>query len=392
MNYVSMLIVLSSLTLTLVLESKVQQYIQAEEITVFYCGTYSTRLGHVDGKANSIGIYALSNATGDIRHLGSSPEIANSSHLCLGPNRRFLYSISEITEFENRSDGCLTVFAIDSKTKQLTQIQQVSSHGPGPAYVRLDQSGRFLMCANYVAGNVVIYPIRPDGTLGDPTANVMHSGKSVNPSRQEAPHPHAIVASPDNRFVYVPDLGIDRVVAYQFEDTTGKLRPKPELDVITPAGSGPRHFVFAPSGKWAFVSLELTSEVAAYAYADGVLTELGRWSTIPAEFEDLNSCSEIRASSDGKNVYIGNRGHDSIAVFSVDATSGKLTREQIVLTHGKTPRNFGISPDDRWLVAGNQDSHTLVCFRRDSSKGLLRQKGDVLDSPSPVLICFLPEE
>ena len=366
-------------------------FAQAEQDAFFYCGTYTTRLGHVDGKAEAIGIYALDKTTGKIRPLGLSPPIANSSHLCLSKDSRFLYSISEITEYEGKEDGCLTVFSVDAENKQLTQIQKVSSHGPGPAYLSLDRTGRFLLCANYVAGNVVVYPLASDGVLGTPTANVMHSGKSVNADRQEAPHPHAIVASPDNRFVFVPDLGIDQIVAYQFDESSGKLTARPDLNVDTPPGSGPRHFVFLPSGKWAFVSLELSSEVAVYSYESGKLTEAGRYSTVPDDYDGLNHCAEIRASADEKNVYVSNRGHDSIAVYSINSSTGRLNREQIAPTQGRTPRNFAISPDDNWLVAANQDSHSLLCYSREQSTGKIQSKGNVLDSPSPVLICFFPE-
>ena len=190
----------------------------------------------------------------------------------------------------------------------------------------------------------------------------------------------------------LPDLGIDQIVAYRFDDSTGSLRHLPEYDVNTPRGSGPRHFVFSPSGEWAFLSLELTSEVASYSYRDGIHTEVGRWSTIPADSEEMNTCAEIRVSADGKNVYVSNRGHESLAIFDVDSSSGVLDRKQIVSTEGLIPRNFGISPDDRWLVVANQDSHTLVCFRRDLFNGTLVKEQMKRDCLSPALICFFPAE
>ena len=359
----------------------------AEELW-FYCGTYTHKMGHVDGQAEGIGIFRLNTESGALRNVGSSPPIANSSHLCLGPHEKFLYAISEVSVVNGKLGGYLTVFSVNPATKALTEVQRVSSVGPGPAYVRLDRTGRYLLLANYVAGNVVVYPIQADGKLGPPAANEMHAGSGPNPARQEGPHPHAIVPSPDNRFVYVPDLGIDRIVVYEFAESTGRLKPRPDLDVTTPPGSGPRHFNFAPGGKYAFLALELSSEVAAYSYRDGRLLELGRYSTLPVDFAGSSTCAELRVSPDGKNVYVSNRGHDSIAVFQIDEDSGALERQQIVSTFGDTPRNFGISPDGFWVVAGNQDSHTMVSYRRDQQSGRLTSTGEKLVTPSPVIFYF----
>ena len=353
----------------------------------FLCGCYTTTMGHVDGRGKSIGIYTLDAQTGSIRKRGESPPIVNSSHFCLGRHQRFLYSISEFDEYEGSRDGYLTVLAVDAGSNALSQVHTISSAGPGPAYVSLDRSGRYVLLANYVAGNVVVYPIQVDGRLGRPTANVKHSGSSVNRDRQEGPHPHAIVASPDNQFVYVPDLGTDEIVAYRFDEATGELSPAPKLNVAAPPGSGPRHLVFAPSGKWAFVSLELSSEVMSLAYDGAALKEQGRYSTLPADFNGSNTCAEVRIAPDGRHVYVSNRGHDSIAVFTVDSASGALNRMAVTSSQGNIQRNFAISPDGRWLVAANQDSHTLVSFRRDPETGRL-DSGSKIDSPSPAFISF----
>lgn len=361
--------------------------VQATEMW-FYCGSYTTKLGHVDGRGESIGIYTLDSETGAIQKRGSSPPIVNSSHLCPGRDGRFLYSISEIYEYEGRRDGCLTVYSVDPRTKALSHVQMVSSHGPGPAYVSLDRSGRYLLLANYVAGKVVVYPIQSDGRLAAPSADVQHTGSSVNRDRQQEPHPHSIVASPDNRFVFVPDLGTDQIVAYEFDVATGGLKLAPRRNVATPPGSGPRHMAFSPSGRWAFLSLELSSEVMALAYDDGQLQVTGRYSTLPSEFVDPNACAEIRIAPDERHAYVSNRGHDSLAAFRVDAASGTLQRTQIISTAGKVPRNFGNSSDGKWIVAANQDSHSLVSFRRDASTGNLHEV-DSVESPSPAVISFI---
>lgn len=368
----------------------------------FYCGTYTTKLGHVDGRAKGIGVYELDGETGQIRHVGNSPGITNSSHMCLSKDRQHLYVSSEVIEHAGQRDGYMTVFAVDPADGMLSERQKVSSSGPGPAYVHLDGTGRFLLLANYVAGNVVVNQIENNGLLGEPVARVAHTGSSVNKARQQAAHPHAIVPSPDNRFVYVPDLGMDRIVAYRLDADSGELTPAPELDVVTPPGSGPRHLVFGPDAGQgadmplvAYCSLELTSELAVYQYAQGKLTETARLSTLPteltgpADFTGSNTTAEVRVSGDGRHVYVSNRGHDSIAVFSTGDPREEPQLVEVVSTAGRTPRNFGLAPDGNWLVAGNQDSHTLVAFRRDPQSGRITQVGEPVECPSPALICFV---
>lgn len=354
---------------------------------LFYCGCYTTKLGHVEGLGDSIGVYALDSQTGAMRKRGQSPPIVNSSHFCLGAHGKYLYSISEFYEYRGKQDGYLTVFEVDNSTKTLSQIQTISSAGPGPAYVSLDRTGRYLLLANYVAGNVVVFPIQADGRLAAPSANIQHSGGSVNPERQVGPHPHSIVASPDNRFVFVPDLGTDTIVAYRFDEATGELMPAPKLNVETPAGSGPRHLVFSPSGKWAFVSLELSSELMLLEYDGQSIKPRERSSTLPRNYEGANASAEVRTTPDGRHVYVSNRGHNSLAVFSFDEANGVLERIAVTSTQGEIPRNFDISPDGRWLVVANQNSHNLVSFCRDHATGLLKEASQV-DSPSPAFIAF----
>ncbi len=354
----------------------------------FYCGTYTSRLGHVEGQAKGIGIGTLNTQTGEIKIIGSSPDIVDSSHLCLSKDKSMLYSISETQRYKEKKDGYLTIFSVDPKTKSLTQKGTISSYGVGPAYVSLDQTGNYLLLANYVAGNVVVYPIKNNGMLDKASSNHMHKGKSINPDRQQQPHPHAIVASPDNKFVYVPDLGIDKIVAYEFDDKSGNLSPRPDLDVKTTPGGGPRHFVFHPSGKFAYVDLELTSKTVAYKYDNGKLTEIGTYSTIPDEYKKETTTAEIRVSPNGKFLYVSNRGHDSIIVYKINQDDGTLKPIQIISTEGKTPRNFNLDPSGNFLIAANQDSHSLISYRVDEKTGTLTPTGHKLKTPSPVLICF----
>jgi 6-phosphogluconolactonase len=354
----------------------------------FYLGTYSTRLGHVDGAAKGITLWSLDTKSGAMTEKAGPWPIANSSHMCLGKDGRFLYSISEITEYKGKRDGYLTIFKVDEKTLELTEMTTVSSYGPGPAYLSLDQTGKFLLLANYVNGNIVIYPIQEDGMLGEATANIMHEGTGPNAGRQEGPHPHALVIGPNNKFVYSPDLGIDKIKVYAFNENTGTLTPRPDLDVTVAPGSGPRHFVFHPSGHYAYMTLELSSQVAAYRYEDGALTEIGIYRSLPENYDGDSTNAEVRITANGKFVYASNRGHNSVAAFQVNEKDGSLTRTQIISTEGEIPRNFGIDPSGSILVAGNQNSHTMISYAINQETGVLTPTGNQVDTRSPVLFCF----
>jgi 6-phosphogluconolactonase len=252
----------------------------------------------------------------------------------------------------------------------------------------LSTSGKHLLLANYGAGNIVAYPITSNGELAVATANIHHADSGTNPRRQEAPHPHSIIQSPDSHTVFVPDLGLDKIKTYAFDENSGTLKPRPESDVPTQPGSGPRHLVFHPSGRFAFCSLEMGNEVIAYRYANGTLTSLGSYPTLPEDFQGNSTTAELRVSPNGKHVYISNRGHDSIAVFKLDPTAGTLARVQIISTDGKTPRNFALDPTGSILVVANQQSDTLVSFRVDQDTGILSPTGNTATIPAPTYILF----
>ena len=354
----------------------------------FYLGTYSTKLGHVDGRGEGITRWSLDLETGAMTKQGGPWPVVNASHLCTSPDGAYLYSISEISEYQGRPEGYLTSFAIDSKDHSLRELDTIGAAGAGPAYVHLDRSGRFLLLANYVGGNIVVYPRLKNGQLGEPTATIQHTGSGPNPDRQEAPHPHAIVPSLDNQFLLVPDLGLDLIKVYAFNDETGTLDPQPTLDTPVPPGSGPRHLVFHPSGNYAYASLEMSSQVAAFRYANGKLELINTYRTLPDTFQGESTTAELRITQDGRFLYVANRGHDSLAAFTIDPNSGEPTRIQTISTQGRTPRNFGIDPSDRFIVAGNQDSHTMLSYRIDEQTGKLTPTGKQIATPSPVLFHF----
>jgi 6-phosphogluconolactonase len=247
-----------------------------------------------------------------------------------------------------------------------------------------------VLVANYGVGSVASFPILADGRLGKATAFLRHTGQSVNPERQKEPHAHSIYVSPDNRFVVSADLGTDQVYVYRFDATKGTLVPNTPPSVAVPAGSGPRHFAFHPSGKSAYVIEEMGSSITAFSYdaAGGVLHPLETISTLPMDFKGRSTCAEIEMHPSGKFLYGSNRGHDSIAIFTIDPARGTLRPAEYVSTQGKTPRGFGIDPTGTYLIAGNQDTNTLVVFHIDAQTGRLTPTGQVLDIQAPVCVMF----
>ena len=359
---------------------------QANETLTMFVGTYT--------RAPSKGIYAyrFQPVSGEVTPLGDAGLVAeteNPSFLAVHPTQRFLYAVNEISTYEGKAAGSVSAFAINSATGALTLLNRVSSRGGGPCYLEIDRSGRWLFVANYGGGSVAAFPVQADGKLGEASAFFQHEGRSVNAARQSGPHGHATVVSPDNRFVLAADLGLDRIVTYRLDPEKGGLSPaEPPFSAIKP-GSGPRHLAFRPDGKFAYVLNELQSSVGAYTYdaGRGSLAELQSVSTLPEGFGADNSGAEIATHPTGRFLYASNRGHDSIAIFRIDAARGTLTPAGHVSTQGKTPRGFGIDPAGRFLVAGNQDSGTVVIFRIDAQSGGLTPTG-TLRIGSPVNVVF----
>jgi len=256
----------------------------------------------------------------------------------------------------------------------------------------LDREGRNVLVANYGGGSIECLPVQSDGRLGPPTAFIQHSGKSVNPQRQEGPHAHCMTLDAAGRFVFVCDLGLDKIMSYRFDASKGTLAPNDPAFTVTKPGAGPRHLVFRPDGREACVINEINSTITRYAYdaSVGVLTELQTVSLLPPGFTGASTAAEIAVHHSGKFVYGSNRGDDSIAVFSTDDATGNLAFVQRVSTQGKTPRNFAIDPYGNLLFAANQNSDNIVVFNIDAASGQLAPSGQVLEAPSPVCIQFVP--
>ena len=348
-----------------------------------YAGTYTKT------KSKGIYVYRFQPATGKLTALGLAAESVNPSFLAVDPSQRFLYAANETGEGANS----ISAFRIDPKAGKLEFLNKVPSRGDMPCHLVVDKTSRMLVVANYGSGSVAAFPIQPDGRLGEASAFSQHEGSSVNPQRQKGPHAHSVVLSPDNKFVLSADLGLDKVFVYRIDPAKGSLTLNNPPSATVKPGSGPRHLAFHPNGKLVYVINEIASTMTAFAYqaAAGTLNEIQTVSTLPADFTGRSSTAEVEVGRSGRFVYGSNRGHDSIAVFAVDAKTGRLTLVETVPAQGKTPRNFALDPTGAYLFAANQNTDNIVQFRVDPKTGRLVPSGEVVsDIGAPVCVLFVP--
>ena len=372
------------LLLAIVLVSSVSEAQENDQIG--YVGTYT-------GKGSQ-GIYAFrfNPGTGELHSTGLAATTDNPSFLAAAPRGRFLYAVNEMDRFENHPTGAVSVFSVEPGSGALKFLQQVSSLGSGPAHLSLDRSGRFLMVANYGGGNVAVFPVGPDGRLGEKTAFMQAHGSSVNVKRQASPHAHAIQVTPDSRLAIVADLGIDKLLVYDFDSHTGALfLDSTKVRALQP-GSGPRHIAMTPSGNYLYVVNELTSSVTLFAYeaTHGSLEMKQTLSTLPDGFTGTNTAAEIVVDAKGRFLYISNRGDDSIVVFSIDSANGRLKPVQRIPSGGKTPRNIALDLTGRWLFSANQNSDLIALFRVNADNGRLTATRESITVTSPVCVTFVP--
>lgn len=355
-----------------------------------YFGTYTN-----GGKSKGIYCYKLDLASGKLIEVGVTEGIKNPSFLAIHPGGRFLYAVSEVSE-GGKPSGAVTAFALDRKSGKLTALNHQSSEGAGPCFVSVDKTGKCVLVANYGGGSIASLPLADDGSLKPAASAIQHEGSSVDPSRQKEPHAHSINVSPDNRFAFAADLGLDKILVYKLDPAKGTIVPNNPPHAATPPGGGPRHFAFHPSGRFAYVCNEMKSSVTAFTYdaEKGTLAQIQTISTLPADKQDLkgNSTAEIQVHPSGKFVYCSNRGHNSLAIFTVDEKTGQLTSAGHQSTLGSTPRNFGIDPTGQLIVACNQATDNVAVFRVDAASGKLTQVGDLLSVPAPVCVKFLAVE
>jgi 6-phosphogluconolactonase len=345
---------------------------------LLYVGTYT------DAK-RSDGIYLLrmDPRSGQLRSVGSVDAGPNPSFLALHPSGRLLYAVNEVKR------GAVSAFAIAGETGALTRLNQQPSEGSAPCYVSVDQSGRAVLVANYDSGSVGLLPLQTDGSLAAASSVVKHTGSGPVADRQGQPHAHCIMTDSSNHFVLAADLGADRVFVYRLDLDGKSLRPSEGGAAVMRAGAGPRHLAFHSTLPFVFVANELDSTVATLRFdaEGGVLTVLHTRSTLPAGWTRTNFPADIHVAPSGRTAYVSNRGHNSLAVFSV-AETGTLSLDQVISTEGDWPRNFSLDPTGRWLLVANQRSNSIVVFGRDEKTGKLTPTSQRIAVPSPVCLRF----
>jgi len=351
---------------------------------LMYVGTYT------DG-TSSEGIYLvrMDTRTGELRQVGVVNGGPNPSFLALHPNGHVLYAVNEVEKRDGKAAGGVTALTIASRDGALTRLNEQSSEGGAPCYVSVDQRGRAVLVANYVGGNVALLPIDGKGTLAAAAKVAQHEGKGPNAERQEGPHAHCIMPDPSNRFALAADLGIDRILVYRLDLNNRSLQHVERSDAALVPGAGPRHLAFHPSLPLVFVANELNSTVTSLHFdrRTGALLPRETISTLDPSWHGANFPADIHLSRSGRSLYVSNRGHNSIVVFSV-SSSGALKLEQVMPTAGDWPRNFALDPSGRWLLVAHQRSNSIIVFERDQRNGHLTQTAHRLEVPSPVCLRF----
>lgn len=352
-----------------------------------YVGTYT------NGSSKGLYSYRFDSQTGRLRALGLAAALPNPSFAIVDRSHRHLYAVTEMGEKgPHDSSGSVSAFALNPRTGALTFLNKVPSGGFATAHLALDRTGKMLVIANYSSGSVASFAIEPDGRIGRRTGFDQHTGSSVVRARQASPHPHEAVFSPDNRFLFVPDLGTDRVYSYRVDLARQTFVPNTPAWFTVPPGLGPRHILFGPGAKFAYLVCEVGSRVVVFQYnaAHGLLHIIQTISTLPTNFSGEDTSAEIQIDRAGRHLYASNRGNDSITMFSIDQQGGKLTQQQIEPTQGKGPRNFVLDPSGKFLLAANQFTNNIVEFSIDPTSGRIHPNGIAESIGAPVCILFVP--
>ncbi len=349
---------------------------------IIYVGTYSGE------ESRGLYTFAFDRSSGSMTQLQAIDEWESPNFQTLHPNGEYLYSVASETFTDETEEGTVVAYRIDRETGTLTQISARSSEGAGPAHVSVDPKGRFAYVSNYGAGNLSVYRINDDGTLSEAVYVVDHEGSSVNERRQSAPHVHSAVPSADGRFLYVSDLGIDKVMIYRVNGETGELELAEQPFVENMPGSGPRHFTIHPNNDFAYALEEMSSTIAAFEVdsSTGAMTQMQRISMLPEEFDGDNAAADLHVSPDGRFLYASNRGHNSLVIYRIDQHSGELTVVDHVSTEGPHPRNFMIDSKGEFVLVANRDESEVVIFRRDRQTGDLTYTGTSVSVPRAVCV------
>lgn len=351
---------------------------------IFYIGTYTGQ--------GSEGIYAykLDMQTGALQQLHAIGDVENPSFLAIDSNNEFLYSVHELNNYQGQRTGAIRSFKIDPDKWNLTLLSEQPSFGEHPCHVTVTKNGDYVFLANYTSGSVSMFPVK-NGVIEAASDTAQHVGSGPNAGRQKGPHAHSVNLSPDGKFLYVMDLGIDKIMIYDIVTNSGELTPANPPFIKTAPGAGPRHFTFSPNGKFAYVINELNSTITSYSYnaENGSLTEIETVDTLPSDFDGQNTTADIHITPDGRFLYGSNRGHDSLAIFKIDEQTGQLELIGHQSVVGKTPRNFAIDPTGAFLLVANQNSDNIVVFKINKETGELQDTGHRAEVSMPVCVRFV---
>lgn len=342
------------------------------------------------GTNGGIHAFTLNSETGQLKPLQRTAGVEHPFFLAVSPDQRFLYSI-HAKNFGGKEPEHVAAYALEGRTGGLKLLNRQSTRGTASCYLAVDATGKTVLVANYTTGNVGSLPVRDDGSLGEMVSFFQHAGSSVDLPRQKGPNAHSFVVSPDNRFAFAADLGIDQILSYRLEAATAKLTPNEPPFVKAPPGAGPRHLAFHPNGRHLYAINELKNSVTLFDYtaATGTLTERQTISTLPADYKGKSYCADLKITANGRFLYGTNRGHDSIATYGI-GDDGRLTLLGIIPSLGKGPQNLALAADGKFLLCANMPGKNVVVFRIAPQTGGLTAVGEPLTVPSPSCIMVLP--
>jgi 6-phosphogluconolactonase len=353
---------------------------------ILYTGTYSER------GSEGLYVYKFDRGNEVFSLLETHPEIKDPNFIAIHPSNNFLFCVNTDQSAEGKKYDAATSFKINPEDGSLQRLNQVPTHGKGACHISIDREGNWVFISHYSSGTMSVLPVLANGTLGDTIQTIKFTGSSIT-RRQQAPHIHSILVSPDNRFVYVADLGSDKTWIFRLDQETGRVTPALHKFAESEPGSGPRHFVFHPINDYLFLAEELSNTVTVFQRdgADGSLTPVQRLSTLPVGFSDRNTVADIHITSDGKWLMVTNRGHNSIALFGV-GTDSELTFINTFPVEGDHPRNFMIDPGNTFVMVANRNTDNISFFRFNAKESSLQFEGKTLKIPAPVCLRWLKLE
>jgi 6-phosphogluconolactonase len=339
--------------------------------------------------SKGIYVYQFNTITGDAKWISNTDSATNPSYLAVSNSGKYVYSVNETN---GPNPGRVSAYSFNKKTGQLSFLNTQFTGGDDPCYVSASKNGQWLTVANYSGGSTSIFPINKNGSLQPYSQLMENAGSSSNKERQQKSHIHQTVFSPDDHYLFTPDLGTDKIMIYQFDPLLKKpLTPASPAYVSITAGSGPRHITFHPNKKFAYLINEFSGSVIGYKYNDGKLTQIQNIDTHPKDFKGIIGSAEVQVSPDGKFLYASNRGDEnSITLFSINPVTGKLKLVGFQSTLGKAPRHFMIDPTGNYLLVANQDSDNIIIFKRDKRTGYLKETGKQIQLSKPVCLQMIP--